>query len=59
MTPAIDCSTGVHSIPNPGVGWIVGRPIILIVGEAGGKENPGDRFCWLFEFEETDDRPCS
>jgi hypothetical protein len=42
MTPAIDCSTGAHSIPNLGVGWIVGRPIILIVGEAGGEESLGD-----------------
>src|SRR5262245_22144252 len=30
MTPAILCSTGVHSMPNPGVGWIPGVPITLI-----------------------------
>jgi hypothetical protein len=31
MSPAIPCSTGVHSIPNPRDGWDGGDPIIVIL----------------------------
>jgi hypothetical protein len=29
MTPTMLCSTGVHSTPRPGAGWIAGVPVIL------------------------------
>src|ERR1700757_4366632 len=31
-TPTMPCSTGLHSIPNPRVGWTVGAPKTLMVG---------------------------
>src|SRR6516162_11890240 len=36
ITPAMPCSTGVHSIPNPRDGWTVGDPKTRMVAVTGG-----------------------
>src|SRR5262245_34100444 len=49
ITPAIDCSTGVHSTPNPREGWTVGVPVTRTVALAGGKTRLGEGTCWASE----------
>jgi hypothetical protein len=46
ITPAIDCSTGVHSTPNPREGWSVGVPITRTVALGGGKTSREEGTCW-------------
>src|SRR5262249_52880284 len=40
MTPTMLCSTGVHSMPSPGFGWIPGVPITLILATLCEDEGP-------------------
>ena len=39
------CSTGVHSIPNPRIGWTVGDPNILVVALTEGNSADDTACC--------------